>query len=89
MAQRQESNNEIIEGYKQELRLMQRLQGKAFLIDRVTDEVVRDILRSAEKMAFDYIRGNPPPDVSVILVEYSKALETMLHRKVSESQIFC
>ncbi len=83
IAQQQESNHEIIEGYKQELRFMQRLQGKTFLIERITDEVVCDFLRSAEKMAFDYIRGNPPPDVSVILIEYSKALETMLHRKVS------
>ena len=83
IAQQQESPPEIIEGYKQELRLMQRLQGKTLLIDRTTDEKVRIFLRSAEKMAFDYLRGNPPPDVSVILVEYSKALETMLHLKVS------
>jgi len=83
IAERLGNNNQLIEGYKQELKFMQRLEGNTLLIDRIADEDIRDIFRSVEKMAFDYLRGNPPPDVSVILIEYSKGLETMLHRKVS------
>ena len=78
-----EANNETIEVYKQELKFMQRLQGITILIDRVTDENVREMLRSADKLVFDYLGGLPPPDASFILVEYAKALETMLHQQVS------
>lgn len=78
-----ENYDESIEQYMQELSLMKRVQGSAFLIDRITDEDVRDMLRSADKLIFDYLGGNPPPDSSMILVEYGKALETMLHQQVS------
>jgi tetratricopeptide (TPR) repeat protein len=83
IAQRQGVDTTTVEQFKRELRLIQRLQGNIFLIDRITDEDVSIFLRSAEKMTFDYLRGTPPPDISVILIEYSKVLETMLHRQVS------
>ena len=41
------------------------------------------MLRSAEKISFDYLKDDRPPDVSVILIEYTKVLETMLHQKVA------
>jgi tetratricopeptide (TPR) repeat protein len=83
IAKNLEANNETIIIYKHELKFMQRLQGNTIMIDRVKDENVRDMLRSADKLIFDYLGGNPPPDSSMILVEYGKALETMLHQQVS------
>ena len=75
----------LVEVYKAKLKEINLLSENILNINAIDSEEIRNILISAERKFMDYQHQSPEFDASDIILSYSKALEGMLHDKVSSS----
>ncbi len=80
---RQSASEEMTSYYEQELEFYKSLIENVINIDKVDIEDVKGFLITAENFYLDYQGKKPPFDASPIITGFSKALERILHDKIS------
>lgn len=69
--------------YKNELEAVQTMLKHSLMIDKISDEDIKKLMITAEMLYFNYWQTQSNLDASLILIEYGKSLELMLHKRIT------
>ena len=69
--------------YKNELEAVQIKLKHSLMIDKIPDNEIKKLMLTAEMLYFNFWQSQSTLDASLILIEYGKSLELMLHKQVT------